>query len=256
MAVKGQEVVTVKPNYDYPEEKAKIFYIKRALVLKCELSVQGEYEIRWVKDGIPVEEKTELKGRYTTNGHEFRIDSTIEVDAAVYECIFPIVNLRATIEAIANVQVSLTSDTNIVEGETLRLTCAIVGTKPIVSWLVGNESYTEPRDRIKFEEVSGVANARLILEAITMEDRNTYTCIARNKASQLLGENAESTTLVRVRSKYAAFWPFLGICVEVAVLCVAIWILEQRRLKKLEDESDDEDEPTVKNGSSGVRHRN
>ena len=34
--------------------------------------------------------------------------------------------------------------------------------------------------------------------------------------------------------KYAALWPFLGICVEVAVLCAIILVVEKRRSKKEE----------------------
>lgn len=252
--------VTVTTNYDYPEEKVKIFYIRRALVLKCELSIQGEYEIQWVKNGLPVNEVDTLKGRYTTSntaGGEFRIAESIESDAGAYECIFSVVNARASFEAIANVQVSLPSDTNVIEGENLRLTCNYAGTNPTISWLVGNQSYTESRDRIVLEaDESGVANVRLLLDAVTMEDRNRYTCVGRNKASQLMGENAEAGTLLRVRSKYAALWPFLGICVEVTVLCIAIWIYEKRRLNKLEDEDEDSGAyNSNKNGSSTVRQR-
>lgn len=252
----AQEVVNVVPNYDFPDEKVRIYYIKRPLVLKCVLSVQGEYEVQWIKDGRPVGEVESLKNRYSTSGGEFKVQTSAEEDAGNYECLFPVVNLRASIEVLANVQVALTSDMNVVESETLHLTCAVVGTQPLISWLVGNESYTESRDRIVLEEDNGVANARLIMADVQLDDRNYFTCIARNKASQLLGENAEATTLLRVRSKYAAFWPFLGICIEVLVLCVAIWICERRRLSKMADESDDEMEANVKgNSRSNIRQR-
>ena len=36
--------------------------------------------------------------------------------------------------------------------------------------------------------------------------------------------------------KLAALWPFLGICVEVAILCVIIFIYEKRRAKQMEEE--------------------
>lgn len=38
--------------------------------------------------------------------------------------------------------------------------------------------------------------------------------------------------------KYAALWPFLGICAEVAVLCTIIFIYEKRRQKPDFDESE------------------
>lgn len=40
--------------------------------------------------------------------------------------------------------------------------------------------------------------------------------------------------------KYAALWPFLGICAEVIVLCTIIFIFERRRSKKQIDESENE----------------
>ena len=36
--------------------------------------------------------------------------------------------------------------------------------------------------------------------------------------------------------KYAALWPFLGICAEVLVLCIIIFIYEKRRAKKMAEE--------------------
>jgi len=38
--------------------------------------------------------------------------------------------------------------------------------------------------------------------------------------------------------KYAALWPFLGICAEVLILCLIILIYEKRRNKSELEESD------------------
>lgn len=239
-AVVAQQVITVTPNYDYPDEKVKVFYIRRALVLRCDLSVTGEYEIEWWKDGLNVKEVPSLSKRYRTTGNEFRVDNTVESDAGFYECVFPIIRQNATIEAIANVDVGLPKDFYVVEGETLKLKCLVVGTNPIISWIVGNESYPASRGRVVLDADDGsIANIRLVISDIVMEDRNEYTCIARNKASDLLGEPQQDTTLVRVRSRYAAVWPFLGICVEVIVLCLVIWVCERHRLRKLREEEED-----------------
>ena len=43
--------------------------------------------------------------------------------------------------------------------------------------------------------------------------------------------------------KYAALWPFLGICAEVFVLCAIILIYEKRRNKTDLDESDTDQSP-------------
>jgi len=38
--------------------------------------------------------------------------------------------------------------------------------------------------------------------------------------------------------KFAALWPFLGICAEVLILCIIILIYEKRRNKSELEESD------------------
>lgn len=43
---------------------------------------------------------------------------------------------------------------------------------------------------------------------------------------------------VPLLDKFAALWPFLGICAEVAVLCTIIFIYEKRRQKPDFDESE------------------
>lgn len=46
-----------------------------------------------------------------------------------------------------------------------------------------------------------------------------------------------------IPDKYAAVWPFLGICVEVVVLCTIIFIYEKKRNKAELEESDTDQSP-------------
>jgi len=71
---------------------------------------------------------------------------------------------------------------------------------------------------------------------VTMEDRANYTCTVK------VGTPAVRGILLRVKGKFAALWPFLGICVEVLVLCIGIFIYE-RRTKARNNEGDEEEEP-------------
>lgn len=251
---------TLQPNYDYPDEKIKIFNIKRSIQLECIPSVTGEYDMTWKKDGDDITLLPELKNRFTAQGNSLTIKESVESDAAMYECSISMLGLSAIISTIAKVDVKLDKATYVVEGEALRITCKIVGTKPEILWRVGGnqtEIYTTSRDRVTLEEVNGIPNARFILNVTSMEDRNEYTCVGQNNATKLLGIPEESTTFVRVKDKYAALWPFLGICLEVLVLCIVIWICEKRRLRKEMEDSDDEDESERSNGrnSSAVRQR-
>lgn len=45
-----------------------------------------------------------------------------------------------------------------------------------------------------------------------------------------------------ITDKYAALWPFLGICAEVIVLCAVIFIFERRRSKKMADEAENNEQ--------------
>ena len=66
-------------------------------------------------------------------------------------------------------------------------------------------------------------------------------------------------TLVRIKDKYAALYPFIGIVVEVVVLCAIIFICEKSKSSS-DDEEDDDDcagggAGAPGNGNSNLRHR-
>lgn len=126
---------------------------------------------------------------------------------------------------------------------------------------VGNITYTTSDGRIKLlEDERHIPNAILQIDAIEMTDRGEYTCIAR---SNLTDEEDKDIAMVRVKGntivivtinavlcalslfsdKYAPLWPFLGICVEVFVLCAIILIYEKKRNKTELEESDTDQSP-------------
>jgi len=41
--------------------------------------------------------------------------------------------------------------------------------------------------------------------------------------------------------KFAALWPFVGICAEVLILCVIIFLYERKQAKQLEKEVEKEE---------------
>jgi hypothetical protein len=63
--------------------------------------------------------------------------------------------------------------------------------------------YDETDDRIKLEaDSNNVKNAILTIDVARIEDRNTYTCIASNKASSKYPDKiVSSETYVRVKGK-------------------------------------------------------
>lgn len=66
--------------------------------------------------------------------------------------------------------------------------------------------------------------------------------------------------MIRIKDKYAALWPFLGICAEVIILCAIIIIYEKKRNKTELEESDTDQSPDQKNTpdngkDANLRHR-
>lgn len=159
-----------------------------------------------------------------------------------------------------------------VEGEKLEITCYVQGTvkKNEVSWkyrkfffqlfyylnfnhnLSGNSSSDESEEmefdddgplNIDTEENNGVIISKLTKDKTELSDRGSYICEVNSESVpadkkgkfKLIG-------LLHVKDKFAALWPFLGICAEVFLLCAIILIYEKRR-NKTEQEDSDTDQP-------------
>uniref|UniRef100_A0A182VUE8 Ig-like domain-containing protein n=1 Tax=Anopheles minimus TaxID=112268 RepID=A0A182VUE8_9DIPT len=140
-------------------------------------------------------------------------------------------------------------------GSVLYLIHGNLSNAPCLSYLpiVGNNTFNASTDHIVLEEDErGVENAKLIIDSITLNDYADYTCEARNNASDFTGKPAQVMITVRVRGKYAALYVFLGIIVEVVLLCAIILICEKRRNKTEIEESDTDQSPDQnKNGYHG-----
>lgn len=92
-------------------------------------------------------------------------------------------------------------------------------------------------ERIALTAVDNIEAAKLTIEVAKKSDRGMYSCIGRSE--YLKGdESVKSDGYVRVKDKFAALWPFIGICAEVFVLCAIILIYEKRRNKDSDNDSD------------------
>ena len=94
------------------------------------------------------------------------------------------------------------------------------------------------------DEETGMTMSVLKIEDARYDDRAIYQCIATNEQ----GQTQMTQTLVRVKDKYAALYPFAGIVAEVIVLCLVIFLCEKRRGGKEAEEEAEED-----NGYNGVQ---
>lgn len=238
------------PNYDDPSSSLKIYDIAKALTLGCNITKEGDYELSWSKDGENVSEIESLQNRYKIikDERKFIISRALESDQGSYTCSVRALNASRTINVVANVIVKFESTeigkTNMVEGEKLSLHCLAFGSNPRITWKIGNTTFSTSTDRVLLEEDDkGVENARLTIESIALTDYNDYTCEARNNATDITGKPAQVTMTVRIRGKYAALYVFVGIIVEVVVLCAIILICERRRNKTEVEESDSDQTP-------------
>ena len=140
--------------------------------------------------------------------------------------------------------VLLPESVNVVEGEKLHLSCAgklESGVK--IVWTFKDRNYTTSEGRVKLskDDEKKISNAILTVENIQLDDRGYVYCRASYNSSEDIP--AEDRTLVRVKDKLAALWPFLGICAEVLILCIIILIYEKKRNKSELEESDTDQSP-------------
>jgi hypothetical protein len=164
---------------------------------------------------------------------------------------------------------------NVIQGDPLNLECKAWGFPlPTVEWQFNGTTLVQGGfgGRVQLKNNTGasgsnsfkfpiIENASLRIENIDYEQEGNYTCVVSNLLEDQQYE-ANATTAVTVKDKYAALWPFLGICVEVAVLCTIILIYEKRRAKRIEEEERQEEaahlnanNDTKTTGSDDVRQR-
>lgn len=121
-------------------------------------------------------------------------------------------------------------------------------------------------DRAEVEEgqdEDGVAFSTLIIKNLQLEDRQIYVCQAVLKEpTQNFIKNCTASkecdqveTLIRVKDPLAALWPFVGIVIEVVLLCVIIFFCERK--KSVEEKEDYEDGSNSNNvaSNSSLRQR-
>jgi hypothetical protein len=190
--------------------------------------------LEWYKDGEQIVEGEQ----YTINNDNgtLAITSALPEDVGEYECVLNLNNGQSFNKTVSLYSIPfvypLDKSKNLVQGDPMHVECTVVGNPtPIISWFKDEAPLDESDSRLSLvDNKDGVANGTLHLTDLEFEDRAEYTCQAINEHG-----TSNSTMLVRVKDKLAALWPFLGICAEVAILVLIIFIYENRRAKKLEE---------------------
>ncbi|XP_050668316.1 basigin [Leptidea sinapis] len=238
----GSPQVSVTPaEADLSGELREFLYDVRAnLVLRCELPNDAGLPYVWTKNATKLEEVWEMKDRYQLEkgGAELKVGRALEDDFGNYTCALAGQAQTQGWAVRGRPHLKLPANTNVVEGQKLKLTCKVLGKPyPRVQWLYSNStdeaanfSALAGRGQVTDSE-QGVPDGTLVMEAAARTDAGLYRCNAEHAP-------AVATTHLRVKDMYAALWPFLGICAEVFILCAIILVYEKRRTKPDLDDSD------------------
>lgn len=235
------------PTYDKDQGNKKFYDVGKHLHLSCKVTGADEKakDIEWGKEGSEKLDETRIKveGPIST----FTIDKSVGDDDGTYFCKYK--KEQYDFEAIANILVRIkpSTDVSVVEGESLILKCAGVGTKLKISWIF-QTNVSEPEHVSYKDGEDGLENSTLEIKHVDKSYRGSYTCVGRHDASLYIDTNVTSTAYVRVKDKYAALWPFILICIEVFILCAIILIYEKHRTHV--EVEDSETEPDQKNGKN------
>ncbi|RLV88163.1 hypothetical protein DV515_00015568 [Chloebia gouldiae] len=231
------------PKVKWIRSQANVFVIERPdvasgffedagkVIMSCNMSgsqaaIKGH---KWIhKEKILEEDSSpDTSTSYTIEGKR-------EEHSGIYECVFE-ANPPVKGEVIISVPPQVTAykkSEHGNEGDTGVLTCKNPSFPAVTTWSWYKNGQTELR----------------ILKLEIEQDTGDYFCNGTNS----LGTNNAMVNL-RVRSRLAALWPFLGIVAEVLVLVTIIFIYEKRR--KPDEVPDDDDGGSAPLKSNATNHK-
>uniref|UniRef100_A0ABD2VTL2 Ig-like domain-containing protein n=1 Tax=Trichogramma kaykai TaxID=54128 RepID=A0ABD2VTL2_9HYME len=229
---------------------------------KVELKCPGSgRDGQWSQNDKPLETSSNIEIKNDGSTVIVSFDAKDEQIYGNYTC--KVGNETANYRVVRQPIVSMQESTNVIEGDKLHLTCIVKTGDPgmKIKWEFNKEIYTGNKNRVKLskDEEHGYSNAVFSLDEVKQEDRGNVTCIAYYSGEESDPMHIDTAvTYLRVKDKFAAFWPFLGICAEVIVLCIIILVYEKKRNKSELEESDTDQSPDTKpsaNKDSDIRHR-
>ncbi|NWR59002.1 BASI protein, partial [Bucorvus abyssinicus] len=227
------------PKVKWIRSQANVFVIERPdirahitddsgkLILSCNVSashlaIRGH---KWVHEDKVLQTDTESSA-FTS----YTIEGKMEEHSGIYECIYltdPEIKGQVNVSVPPQV-VAYKKSEHGNEGDTGVLTCKSPSFPPVKKWswfkngqLVSALINGSGRYIIKSSDNKTELR---ILKLNIEEDAGDYHCNASNTDG-----SGSATVNLRVRSRLAALWPFLGIVAEVLVLVTIIFIYEKRR---------------------------
>ncbi|NP_001092265.1 basigin isoform X1 [Equus caballus] len=217
--------------------------------LSCTLNDSAAEVIghRWVKAGKVLKEDA-LPGQ----SMEYEVAMDEEDSSGEYVCIFLPEHLgrrSITVKGRPHIKAVKKSE-HATEGESVMLACKSTSFPPVTDWFWYKIS--ESADQVitntsqgKFLVTSSESKTELRISKLDLTtDPGQYVCNGTSTAG-----SGQAVISLRVRNRFAALWPFLGIVAEVLVLVTIIFVYEKRR--KPDEILDDEDAGSTPLKSSG-----
>ncbi|ESO10307.1 hypothetical protein HELRODRAFT_183773 [Helobdella robusta] len=211
-----------------------IFIFDVNVTLTCPLYTSGN--VTWLKNDVILQNGNKYVMNHanktmTINMNPFASES----DLGPYKCIF-LDSFFSFILKSPPTMLKAPKHLSLTDGNDLHLECFGYSYPPParVKWSKdgGPEmtSLSDPRAVASLENKVNIGIGRLLISGVATSDQGLYSCTLENS----VGGNS-SEIMVRINSKYAALWPFIGILVEVVAIIIIIVIVGRKKARSKVD---------------------